>query len=61
MWLSAREKFIFQCSLHTIEDFILLIGTLHRVLLHDFVNINSHLSFIVDNLLQCVHKTAYNL
>ena len=61
VWPPAREKLIFECFLHIIEDFVLLVGALHRVFAHDVVNINRHVSLVVDHLLQGVHKTTNNV
>ena len=56
VWSPAREKLIFECSLHMIEDSVLLIGTLHRVLAHDFININNNASFFTKKLFDRSHE-----
>ena len=61
VWLSARKKSVFKLALHIIEDFVLLVGAFHRVFAHDVVNINRHVSLVVDHLLQGVHKTTNNV
>ena len=61
VWLSAREKSVFKLALHIIEDFVLLVGALHRVFAHDVVNINSNVPLVVDHLLPCVNKTINNV
>ena len=61
VWLSAREKSVFKLALHIIEDFVLLVGALHRVFAHDFVNINSNVPLVVDHLLPCVNKAINNV
>ena len=60
VWPPTREKLIFECFLHMIEDSVLLIGTLHRVLAHDFVNINKNASFFTEKLFDRSHEVVSN-
>ena len=57
VWLSAGKKPVFKLALHMIEDLVLLVGALHRVLAHDAVNISSNVPLAVGHLLPCASKT----